>query len=286
MSGADGGRQESRTERGARPARGERRPPRAPRADNPTRPENDLENAAPLIDDTPANAAAPDNASEFQADNATPRDENSAREKRSRDRYGRERRPRGERTERSPEPAQSLQSQADLPLDLPSANAEPDEAPRKSYFAVAAATSNVVVAQTAPMQATVSAEPATPAETTAVTTPEQAVQLTVPASTPVVMPVAETATPVKADGLPTVAPYTLPVDELSQIAHQSGLSWVSSDAAKVAAVQADIAALALPVHVPRERAPAVVQDDRPLVLVETKRDLRATTLPFEVQPVE
>jgi ribonuclease E len=33
--------------------------------------------------------------------------------------------------------------------------------------------------------------------------------------------------------------------------------------------------------VPRERAPAVVLDDGPLILVETKRDLRNMTLPFE-----
>jgi ribonuclease E len=35
------------------------------------------------------------------------------------------------------------------------------------------------------------------------------------------------------------------------------------------------------VHVPRERPPAVVIDDSPLVLVETKRDLRDMKLPFE-----
>ena len=36
-----------------------------------------------------------------------------------------------------------------------------------------------------------------------------------------------------------------------------------------------------PLHVPRERPPAVSVDERPLVLVETKRDLRNISLPFE-----
>jgi len=73
------------------------------------------------------------------------------------------------------------------------------------------------------------------------------------------------------------------VAELEQVALQSGLTWVRSDADKVAAVQAQIAAQPQPVHVPRERPPVVKLDDRPLVLVETKRDLRATTLAFEEQ---
>ncbi|NCP54216.1 MAG: hypothetical protein GW845_03420 [Rhodoferax sp.] len=86
--------------------------------------------------------------------------------------------------------------------------------------------------------------------------------------------------------LPQVQAFTLPVDELSQIAQKSGLTWISSDTAKVAAAQAQIAAQLQPVRVPRERPPVTPQEDRPLVLVETKRDLRATTLPFEVLPVK
>jgi len=35
--------------------------------------------------------------------------------------------------------------------------------------------------------------------------------------------------------------------------------------------------------VPRERPPAVVVDEGPLVLVETRRDLRDMQLPFEQQ---
>ena len=66
-----------------------------------------------------------------------------------------------------------------------------------------------------------------------------------------------------------------------QVAEGSGLQWVNSDAEKVAAVQAAIAAEPKPVRVPRERPPAVVIDEGPLVLVETRRDLRNMTLPFE-----
>lgn len=76
-------------------------------------------------------------------------------------------------------------------------------------------------------------------------------------------------------------PFDLPVDQLVQVAEGSGLQWVNSDAQKIAAVQAAIAAEPKPVRVPRERPPAVVLDEGPLVLVETRRDLRDMKLPFE-----
>lgn len=59
------------------------------------------------------------------------------------------------------------------------------------------------------------------------------------------------------------------------------MAWVNSDPAKIAAVQAAIAAEAKPIRVPRERPAAVQIDAGPLVLVETKRDLRELKLPFE-----
>jgi ribonuclease E len=68
---------------------------------------------------------------------------------------------------------------------------------------------------------------------------------------------------------------------MQQVAEGSGLQWVQSDADKVAAVQAAIAAEPRPIHVPRERPPVVVLDEGPLVLVETRRDLRDLQLPFE-----
>ena len=64
------------------------------------------------------------------------------------------------------------------------------------------------------------------------------------------------------------------------IAERSGLQRVNSDADKVAAVQAAIAAEPAPIHVPRERPPLVISDEGPLVLVETRKDLRNLNLPF------
>jgi ribonuclease E len=80
--------------------------------------------------------------------------------------------------------------------------------------------------------------------------------------------------------MPRVGTYALPTEALHQIANGSGLQWVNSDADKVAAVQAAIAAEPQPVRIPRERPPAVVIDAGPLVLVETRKDLKEMNLPF------
>jgi ribonuclease E len=84
-----------------------------------------------------------------------------------------------------------------------------------------------------------------------------------------------------AQSMPKVSSYALPLADMAQVASSSGLQWVNSNPDKIAAVQAQIAAEPKPVHVPRERPPAVVIDNAPLVLVETKRDLRNMQLPFE-----
>ena len=77
------------------------------------------------------------------------------------------------------------------------------------------------------------------------------------------------------------APFVLPLPELEAIARNAGLEWVNSDADKIRAVQEAIAKEPKPVHVPRERKPVVVQDEGPLILVETRKDLKDLTLPFE-----
>lgn len=82
-------------------------------------------------------------------------------------------------------------------------------------------------------------------------------------------------------GLPKVQSFDLPVDSLNQVAQTAGLAWVNSDPEKAAAVKAAIAAEPKPIHVPRERPAGAQLDSSPLVLVETKRDLRNMTLPFE-----
>ena len=81
--------------------------------------------------------------------------------------------------------------------------------------------------------------------------------------------------------MPKVASYVLQLTDLQAIASAAGLQWVNSDADKIAAVQAAIAAEPKPVHVPRERPPVVVLDEGPLVLVETRKDLSNLVLPFE-----
>jgi ribonuclease E len=192
-------------------------------------------------------------------------DSAGAREKRSRDRYGRERKPRGERTE-------AANPQATLPLESESAT-EQDMAPRKSYFSQ---TSAVPVVTTEPETSN-----ETPIEAPAAAVEVVAV-IAVPETQPVVaLTPAAVPSAVAPTGMPKLQPFELPLGELAQIAQQSGLNWVNSDAAKVAAVQAAIAAEPKPAHVPRQRPATQVLEDRPLVLVETKRDLRHVTLPFE-----
>ncbi|VTU39885.1 Ribonuclease E [Variovorax sp. PBS-H4] len=84
--------------------------------------------------------------------------------------------------------------------------------------------------------------------------------------------------------LPKVQSYELPTDELAQIAEGAGLQWVNSNADRVAQVRAAMAAEPRPAQVPRERPPAIVLDEGPLILVETRRDLGDMVLPFE-EPV-
>ena len=91
---------------------------------------------------------------------------------------------------------------------------------------------------------------------------------------------AEPAAPVT-QGLPVVAAFVLPIEEMNQVARASGLEWVNSNAEKVAQVQAAIAAEPRPIHVPREPKAVVVIDEGSLVLVETRKDLRNMALPFE-----
>jgi ribonuclease E len=81
-----------------------------------------------------------------------------------------------------------------------------------------------------------------------------------------------------------VEPFVLPIEELRAIAEGSGLHWVLSDAEKIASARAAMEAEPKPIHVPRERKPAVVVDEGPLILVETRKDLSQLKLPFEQPP--
>jgi len=280
------GRAEQRPERGGRNAergdrpprserggRNERRPERAPR------PEEELR-----IDESGANlpagsAEGPTAMADQAGAGNTPREEgNGQREKRSRDRYGRDRKPRADRTERGDSGNLSGQGAQAAETDT----ATEQEPARKSYFTMPAPSSQPV--PTAPVEAALEATP----ESAQPVTPEpRVIANPVPVSTlvatldaaPALAPAAKPEP--KPAAMPAVPAFTLPLDELAQVAEQSGLQWVQSDADKVARVQAAIAAAPKPVHVLRPRPPLPVPDEKPLVLVETKRDLRQQKLPFE-----
>ncbi|TXT38214.1 MAG: rne [Comamonadaceae bacterium] len=283
------GRNGERAERGNRPERGERRP-RNPRPEEASI-QTDPANLVPTSDEITPSATEGMELPNGPDSSTTPR------EKRSRDRYGRERKPRGERAVRT----ETDNTTSNLELDVA---AQVEEPPKKSYF-----TQNTPAAELpAAVQQLVSQDPVeqavAPSEEgrvpAVVVAPTEATGM---AASSTVNPVTQELAPVPVDapatpakpapvgqaaqavaGMPKVQAYTLPLEELAQIAQQSGLNWVNSDAAKIAAVQAAIAAEVTPARMPRERPPAVKMDDRPLVLVETKRDLRNMTLPFEETP--
>ena len=100
------------------------------------------------------------------------------------------------------------------------------------------------------------------------------------AGTPVVAAVASPTV----HRMPSIGAYTLPLLQLEQVASGSGLEWVNSNPERIAQVQAAIAAEPRPVHVARERPAPIVIDEGPLVLVETKRDLRQMHMPFDDSP--
>jgi ribonuclease E len=186
------------------------------------------------------------------------------RERRSRDRYGRDRRDRNANAEGTTE-ANTATSETTA-----DAQRTQEEAPvARSYFDRAASTSPVNSAST-PAENTPASAPASGAA--APTTEAPAASGATSA--------AATASSNAAKSLPKVQAYELPMTSLIAVAEGSGLQWVNSDPAKIAQVQAAIAAEPKPVHVPRERPPAVVIDEGPLVLVETRKDLSNMNLPF------
>jgi ribonuclease E len=188
------------------------------------------------------------------------------RERRSRDRYGRERRER--------EPRAATPEQATAAADADSAPAAEWVSTEPANLAAVILGAEAVMGGGVLTGNTRSDDPTDTDATPAASTPVASVA-------PVAAPVPAAVDSSPAPAAAPVASYTLPMDELQQLAQSSGLEWVNSDAAKVAEVQASIAAQPAPVHVPRERPAPVVLDDGPLVLVETKRDLRQVTMPFD-----
>jgi ribonuclease E len=126
---------------------------------------------------------------------------------------------------------------------------------------------------------------ATPAATTLASS--QPIEVAVAAPAPITRP-APVAVPAAAPvAAPTAAamfkaePYALPIASLAAVASGAGLEWVQSDSDKVRAAQEAMAREPKPTPVPRAPRPAVVLDDGPLILVETKKDLSQIKLPFD-----
>ncbi|HOE40839.1 MAG TPA: Rne/Rng family ribonuclease [Rhodoferax sp.] len=281
-------RSDARPERNSRNGgRGDRRPPRGPKpADEAGL--DDTGNPAADADVTPTAPAEPVS---IEADTGN-RADTAPREKRSRDRYGRDRKGRGERSER----VEAGSEASSLPQSQDGAAAvQEEDAPRKSYFAMPAngqpvagvdalpldrpapiAAGVVPQAMAVPLADKLQASPPP-----APTTQAMIVLPAAPAPAAIAVVASKLVDPPMAATMPPVAAYHLSLEDLSQLAQQSGLTWVNSNAEKVAAVQAAIAAEVQPARIPRERPPAVAGDDRPLILVETKRDLRNVQLPFE-----
>ncbi len=266
--------------------RGERRPDRNRRPDEGARAEgSDAQANLPLEGAAAADGATSGEREQGGAESSAPRAEGSQqRERRPRGR-DRDRGPRGERTERNESGERTERSESGERQERMDVQEQPpaeqgSEEPRKSYFAapVAAATAPAPV-QT--VEAMTEARP--PVVETALAAPApQAPVVAQAAPQPVVAPVA-TAAPASS-AMPALKPFVLPLTDLAEVAQSSGLVWVNSDAEKIAAVQAAIAAEPQPIRVPRERPAPVQIDTGPLVLVETKRDLGNMTLPFEANP--
>jgi ribonuclease E len=216
--------------------------------------------------------------------------EGTETKRRSRDRYGRDR---GERGNRAPRQDSSAPAAFDAPMDTGSAAATPSSAPSVPTSPIAPASANASASTEVPPE---SPEPVRRSYFAAAPTASAPVPVPVPVPVPMPVPapvpvpvdvapiaVAEAAAPVPA--LPQVQNFVLPEEQMHTIARNAGLQWITSDADKVAAAQAAIAAEPRPVHVPRQRPAMVTMDDAPLVLVETRRNLSDMPLPFEASPM-
>ena len=298
-----------RTERGERGERGEGRRERQNR--NP-----EAQPAMQPVADEAAMTSAPIaqvEGTEAQGQDGQGDSTREPRQRRSRDRYGRDRRDRAPReTQAEGQTAEMFApSEVQAPVAAPAAPAVADagEQPaRRSYFDTAAALAQTEQAPVATqVQAPVAAAPVTapvPAPAPAIAPLEATVAAPVAAPAPVAQaviaevvaaPVVQAQAPV-AIAAPVPAPalvaapapaavkavaYDLPIPALQALAAASGLQWINSDAEKIAAVQAAIAAEPKPVRIPRERPAPVVHDEGPLILVETRKDLSLMQLPFE-----
>ena len=275
-AGRETGAREVREGGRSRGGRG-RRNDRGPRLDEAGNPIAAAQGQDEANGQAPSEGGAPEN--------ADGRDSNG---RRSRDRYGRERGPRGGRGADGDK--QEEQTPSNFEMRQPERASEDDQAPVRSYFTQATPAPS---AAPAPVAAHADAATHTTEQADAIAQPSaqpeavpQAVaqrQATPQAAAPAMRaaaPAAPAPAAPAAPVMPAVSAFVLPLESLQTVAQSSGLQWVNSDPQKIAAVQAAIAAEAAAVHVPRERPAPVVLDDAPLVLVETKRDLGQMQLPI------
>lgn len=179
------------------------------------------------------------------------------RDRRSRDRYGRERSPRREGLDK-PQDAQS-----ELTIETISSTKDDSTVVQKSYFSVSNATAE---------QSKESISIAIPK----ITPQESKVKIVETINPPVSSPLVKTK-------MPVVTGFELPVDDLKKVADSSGLNWVNSNPEKIALVQRSIRDEIEPLRIPRERVAQAVISETSLILVETKLDLNDKKLPFENQ---
>ncbi|MBG6070512.1 MULTISPECIES: Rne/Rng family ribonuclease [unclassified Polaromonas] len=203
--------------------------------------------------------------------------ERQPRERKSRDRYGRERRERSDRGDPAVQGGETVAKASAF---------EPN--PPYTQDGLASAAPELAAPQALPVAALEEAPVANVSPASAATALPVSAPVHAPARAAAAerMPAASASAPVaapqaKAGSLPKVQSYDLPLQDLAQVAEGSGLQWVNSDATKIAEAQAAIAAEVKPIVVKRERPAPVVQEQAPLVLVETKRDLGSMPLPFE-----
>jgi ribonuclease E len=277
----EGGERAPSTERNSsRPegGRNERRPDRSRRTEEGSSAESLAQEQVLPDGEVSFKSTSSEMGTEPLATDAPKRAEGSApREKRSRDRYGRERAPRAERVE-------GENRGEEVAVDPLVVTPEPaQEEPRKSYF-TAAATTAVPVDSASVILPVI--EPSSPVQVQAILPETPALEM--PPAAPVDLARAPAAPAVSKEpataqptGMPKLESFVLPLSELAEVAQSTGLNWVNSNSEKIAAVQAAIAAEAKPVHIPRARPAPVQIETGSLVLVETKRDLRDLTLPFE-----
>ena len=234
------------------------REPREQRSRNGRNGNNRRNDRGPRQDDTSTPAPLDDSHNEPRDAAASAETPESREPRRSRDRYGRDRAQRGERNESN---ASTMPERSTFESD----DSQEPIVVRASYFTQAAQADTAATADVSPASTPVVA-PASPPVTTPV------------AAAPVAQAQNHAVAP---QGMPKVAAYALPTSTLEAVAQGSGLQWVNSDPQRIAAVQAAIASEPTPTHVPRERVAPVATNEGPLVLVETKRDLR--TLPLGSQ---